>query len=185
VLSTQLWWFLARASGIVAWWMLTASVLVGVLLASDLFWSRRRPKWLLDLHRGIAAMTLAFVGLHLVALVGDSYIEMDLADLLVPFAASWRRGATALGVLALWGLLAVQGTSMAMHRMPRKWWRLVHLGSYGVFAMVALHGTLAGTDASRGWYVAGTTLAIAAVMAGAIYRVLQRRSRQGALDGAK
>jgi DMSO/TMAO reductase YedYZ heme-binding membrane subunit len=90
-----------------------------------------------------------------------------------------------LGVLALWGLLAVQGTSMAMHRMPRKWWRLVHLGSYGVFAMVALHGTLAGTDASRGWYVAGTTLAIAAVMAGAIYRVLQRRSRQGALDGAK
>jgi DMSO/TMAO reductase YedYZ heme-binding membrane subunit len=161
--------------------MLTASVLIGIVVASDLFWQRRRPRWLLDLHRGLAGLTLAFVGLHLLALLGDSYLELDLADLLVPFAASWRRGAVGLGVLGFWGLVAIQTTSAMMHRLPRRWWRAVHLGSYPVFAMVALHGTLAGTDAARGWYVAGTTLALAAVMAGGIYRILQRRSRQAAL----
>lgn len=182
MIGSQLWWFISRASGTVAWWMLTASVLLGILFASDLFFKTRRPKWLLDLHRGLAALSFVFIGVHMVALLADSYLELDLFDLLVPFAASWNRGAMALGVLAFWGLVVVQVTSLMMNRLPRTWWRMIHLGSYAMFAMVALHGTFAGTDATRPWYVAGTTLALAAVMTGAVYRVLQRRSRQGALS---
>ena len=35
--NPQLWWYLSRSAGIVAWVMLTGSVLWGIVLASDLF----------------------------------------------------------------------------------------------------------------------------------------------------
>ncbi len=161
----------------VAFAMLTGSVLVGAVLSSDLFTSSRRPKWLLDLHRGLAGLAMWFLVAHVLALLGDSYLELTPVDLLVPFAASWHRGALALGVIALWGLVAVQLTSLRMNRIPRTTWKWIHLTSYVMFLMAALHGTFAGTDATQPLYVAGSLAAMAAVMAAAIYRVLQRRSR--------
>ena len=50
-MSEQVWWYLTRASGIVAWLMLTASVIWGIVLSTKAFPEQRRPAWLLDLHR--------------------------------------------------------------------------------------------------------------------------------------
>ena len=50
-MNPQIWWYLTRASGIVAWLMLTASVIWGIVLATKAFPEHRRPAWLLDLHR--------------------------------------------------------------------------------------------------------------------------------------
>jgi hypothetical protein len=36
-MSEHVWWYAARASGIVAWLLLTGSVLWGIVLASDVF----------------------------------------------------------------------------------------------------------------------------------------------------
>lgn len=176
-MSSHLWWYLSRAAGMVAYAMLTGSVLAGAVLSSDLFTRSRRPKWLLDIHRGLAGLAMWFMAGHVLALLGDSYLELTPVDLLVPFAASWHRGAMALGVIAMWGLVAVQLTSLQMSRIPRSTWKWIHLSSYLMFAMAALHGTFAGSDATQPLYVAGSLAAVAAVMAAAIYRVLQRRSR--------
>ena len=56
-----------------------------------------KPKapWLLDLHRHLGGLTVLFTGLHMAALVADSYAQFGLADLLVPFASEWRPGAVA------------------------------------------------------------------------------------------
>ena len=86
---TQLWWYVARASGLVAWLLLTASVMWGIFLSTKLLQRLRRPAWLLDLHRWLGGLTVAFVAVHLVALVADSYVSFDLADVLVPFASGW------------------------------------------------------------------------------------------------
>jgi hypothetical protein len=58
-MTPETWWFLSRASGIVAWLMLTASVLWGIVLATDLFPKWRRRAWLTDLHRWLAGLTPA------------------------------------------------------------------------------------------------------------------------------
>ena len=121
--NPQVWWYVARASGIIAWLLLTASVIWGVLLSTDAFPTRRRPAWLLDLHRWLGGLTVAFVAAHLAALVADSYTHFDLADLAIPYASQWRPGAVALGVVATWCLVAVELTSLAMRRLPRKLWR--------------------------------------------------------------
>ena len=81
-MNEQIWWFLARSSGIVAWALLTASVLWGIVLSTDLFPRNRRPAWLLDLHRWLGGLTCGFLGLHLVTLWADTTLERGDFDTL-------------------------------------------------------------------------------------------------------
>jgi len=173
-MSAQIWWYIARASGIVGWLLLSASVIWGILLPAKLS-GRQRPAWILDLHRWLAGLTVGFVGLHLATLVADSYIHFGLADLTVPFASDWKPIPVALGVIATWLLGIVQVTSLAMKRLPRKVWHRIHLASYATFFLTSLHGTLAGTDASNRLYQVTSLAALAAVIFSTLYRILTRR----------
>lgn len=166
-MSSQMWWYLTRASGIVAWLMLVAGFLWGVLLVSRLLGPSPRPAWMLDLHRWLGGLAVVFTGVHLASLVADSYVHFDLVDLLVPYASDWRAGAVAWGVVALWILLAVEITSLMMRRLPRKAWRWVHLSSYALLWTATIHGVVAGTDARnpivRAVLVAIVTVAVIVV----------------------
>lgn len=179
-MNPQLWWHVTRASGIVAWLMLTASVIWGVVLATKAFPEHRRPAWLLDLHRWLGGLTVSFVAIHLAALVADNYVTFGAADLLVPFASSYQTGAVALGIVAMWLLVLVEATSLAMRRLPRRVWRWIHLSSYAVFLLGSLHAAFAGTDRTA-WLYQGTAIAsITAVTGAAIYRLTHRRPPRGA-----
>ena len=175
-MNPQVWWYVARASGIIAWLLLTASVIWGVLLSTDAFPTRRRPAWLLDLHRWLGGLTVAFVAAHLAALVADNYTHFDIADLAIPYASQWRPGAVALGVVATWCLVAVELTSLAMRRLPRKLWRGVHLTSYLVFWLASLHAAFAGTDTTNRLYQLTAAISIAAVAWALVYRLSNRRT---------
>ena len=175
-MSPQFWWFLTRASGIVAWLMLTLSVIWGILLSTKAFPEQRRPQWLLALHRWLAGLTLSFLAIHLAALVADSYVSFDLADIAVPYASDWRPGAVALGVLAMWLLVAVELTSLAMKRLPRTFWRAVHLSSYMAFWLTSLHAAFAGTDTTSWLYRGGAVASILTVVWALMYRVANRRA---------
>lgn len=175
-MSPQLPWFIARAAGVVAWLLMTASVLWGIVLATKAFPSRRRPAWLLDLHRWLGGLTVAFLAVHLGALAIDDYVSFGLADLFLPGAASWHRGAVALGVIAFWVLIVVQLTSMMMRKMPRRRWRAVHLTSYAAFWLTSLHASFAGTDRTNVMYRVTSLVAIVGVLWAALYRMTSRRA---------
>ena len=173
-MSSQIWWFLARASGIVGWLLLSASVIWGILTPAKLS-DRQRPAWSLDLHRWLAGLTVGFVAIHIVALMADSYVEFSFVDVFVPFASEWKPIPVALGVLATWLLVIVQATSLAMKRLPRTVWRKIHLTSYVAFFLTSLHGTLAGTDATNLLYQGTSLAALAAVIFTTLYRIMTRR----------
>jgi sulfoxide reductase heme-binding subunit YedZ len=175
-MSPQTWWYLTRASGIVAWLMLTASVIWGVILSTKAFPEQRRPAWLLDLHRWLGGLAVSFLAIHLVSLVADSYVHFGITDLLVPFAADWKPGAVALGVIAMWLLIAVEATSLAMRKLPRKVWRRIHMLSYGVFWLTSMHAALAGTDRTAWLYRITAFASIGAVVWASLYRVANRKS---------
>jgi DMSO/TMAO reductase YedYZ heme-binding membrane subunit len=172
----QFWWYVVRASGVVAWLLLTASVLWGIVLSTKAFPRHRRPAWLLDLHRWLGGLTICFVGIHLTALVADNYTTFTLADLAIPFASTWKPGAVALGVVAAWSLLAVEVTSLAMKRLPRKFWHTIHLVSYLTFWLTSLHAAFAGTDRSQRLYQVTAAISIAAVVWAMTYRMLHRKA---------
>ncbi len=177
-MNPQLWWYVARAAGITAWLMLTASVLWGVVLSSDAFRGRRRPAWLLDIHRWLGALTVSFVAIHIGALVADSYTHFAIADLTIPFASQWRTGAVALGVVAMWLLATVHVTSLAVRRLPRRVWRGIHLTSYAAFWLTSLHAAYAGTDRANRLYQVTAVASVGAVAWAAIYRLAHRHPAQ-------
>ena len=163
----QLTWYLARSAGLLAWALVTASVVWGLLLSSKAGVQGRRPRpaWLLDLHRYLGGLATIFVLVHVVALVADSYVHFDVVSVLVPYASEWRPGAVAWGVVGLWLLLAVELTSLARRRLPRRVWRLVHGASFPLFLVATIHGLTAGTDTGSVAFV-GVAAALILVVAG-------------------
>jgi sulfoxide reductase heme-binding subunit YedZ len=171
-MSSQVWWYVARSSGIVAWGLITASVVWGLLLSTRLLRLRPSPRWLLDLHRYLGGLAVVFTGFHIAGLVADSYTHFDLLSILVPMASQWRPGPVAWGVVGLYLLGAVEITSLMMDRIPRRVWHGIHLLSYGLFWVTAIHGATAGTDAANPWYVRGSVLSIVLVLGLTLYRVV-------------
>ncbi len=173
-MNPQVWWYIARASGIIGWLCITASVLWGIMLSTKLFPAHRRPAWLLDLHRGLGALSVLFVLTHVVALIADNWVHFDIVDVVVPFASEWKPWQVALGVYAMWGLVIVEVTSLAMKRLPKRVWRGIHFTSYLTFLLTSLHGTFAGTDSTNKMYVATTVVTTATLVAAVLYRIITR-----------
>ena len=148
-MNPQFWWYVSRASGIVAGVLLVLTLIWGLLLTSKIIDKKGLPAWLTDLHRYLGGLTVIFIGGHLGALVADSYLKFSWAELFVPFVSTYRAGAVAWGIGAFWGLILVEGTSLAQRRMNRKTWRTIHFVSYPVALMTALHAAQAGTDAGN------------------------------------
>ncbi|MBX7158781.1 MAG: ferric reductase-like transmembrane domain-containing protein [Acidimicrobiia bacterium] len=178
-MTEQVWWYVARASGIVASALVAAAVIWGLLLSTRVLRDRPRPAWLLDLHRMLGGLAVAFVVVHVASLAADSYVEFGPVDVLVPFVSDWRPGPVAFGVLATYLLMAAEVSSLMMRRLPRRWWHRVHLSSYVCFWAVTMHGATAGTDVANPLFRWGSITAIAVVVVLSVYRVaVERRSRR-------
>ena len=167
-------WYATRAAGLVALLLLTASTLLGVLTAGR-FSSPRWPRFLtVGLHRNIALLAGAFLVLHVVTIVVDSYTPIPLTAAFVPFASPYQRLWLALGAVALDLLIVLAATSLARARLGYRGWRLVHWCGYACWPVAVAHGAGAGTDERTLWGV-GLTLGCVAVVAGAVaWRLLQR-----------
>ena len=145
-MTSHTWWYVARASGLVAWALVVASCTWGLLHALRTFGRRPTPAWMLSTHRYLSALTIAFVGVHVVAIVADSYVHFGIADVLVPLASSWHPVAVAWGIVAMYLLVAIEVTSLFRQHLSQRTWRAVHMGSYVLLALVTIHLLTAGTD---------------------------------------
>lgn len=151
-IEIPLWWLLARATGIVALFAMGASVAFGVLLSTRLLPDRRRPAWLLDVHRWVSGIAVLGIGVHLAALVADSYLTFGWREILVPYGSSWEPFAVTLGVLALWSLVIGTAAAVYRKRLSRRTWLVLHRLTYAGFWLSCVHAGLAGTDAGNRLY---------------------------------
>lgn len=142
----SLWWYTARAGGLVAWGLLAASVLLGLLLSTKLLGGRPRPAWLLDLHRYLGGAAVVFTAIHVATVVADSYVHFGLAEVLVPFTGTWHPVAVGWGIVGAYLLAAVELTSLLRTRLPLRLWRATHYLSFPLFALATVHALSAGTD---------------------------------------
>jgi predicted ferric reductase len=183
--NEQLWWFVARASGIVALVILSLAVIWGLLYSTRLLGGKPTPKWLLDLHRFLGGLAVLFTAVHLGALVADNFVHFGVAEVLLPFAAEWQPGAVAWGIVALYLLLTVEVTSLAMRRLPRRLWRAVHTTSWVLFWLAVVHGATAGTDAGNVAYITVSLTAVTLVLFLTIVRMLTSRQVRKAFPAAR
>ncbi len=140
-------WYVARSSGLVAWALILATIVWGLLLATKVLGRRPAPAWVLSLHRYLGALAVVFVGVHVGAILLDTYTNFGITDVLVPFTGSWHPLAVAWGIVGMYLLAAIEITSLLRHRMSKRAWHAVHLLSYFLFATTTVHMLTAGTDA--------------------------------------
>ena len=163
-------WILARASGLAAYTLLTASVLAGLLVKSRPFVRRFPTAAAVDVHRFLALLALGAIALHGLTLVLDATVKITVPALVVPGLAAYRPPWTALGVLAA-DLTALVYVSFALRRrIGFTAWRRLHWATYAIFAAATLHGLMTGTDAPR--LLPLYAAALAAVAAAAGWRAL-------------
>ncbi len=175
MIAGQFWWHLARVSGIVAWVMLCASVMWGLLLSTRVLGRRPNRPWLLEMHRYFSTLALWSIGIHLVSLYADSYVQFSPADLLIPMSSPWRPGAVAWGIMAMYILVDVEATSLVMDRLPRRLWKGVHVFSIAAFSFGTVHGLLAGTDRGNTLVGIAAFVGVAEVAFVLIVRLVYRR----------
>ena len=145
-MNSKLWWYATRSGGIVAWALLAGSVLWGLALSTKVLRGRPRPNWILDLHRFMGGLALVFTGIHVAAILGDTYVNFGLVEVLVPFTGTWHPDRVAWGIVALYLLAAVEITSLLRRKLSKRTWRLTHYLSFPLFAFATIHGLVAGTD---------------------------------------
>jgi DMSO/TMAO reductase YedYZ heme-binding membrane subunit len=171
-MDTHLWWYVARAGGLLTWALAAASVLWGLALSTRALGRKPGAPWLLDLHRYLGGLTVVFAAIHLLGLWADSFVTFGWRELLVPFASTWRPGAVAWGIVAFYLLLAVELTSLLKKHVPKRWWKGVHVSSYALFVFGTVHLFTAGTDHTNPlvwWSVIAT---LAAVVFFTVYRII-------------
>ncbi len=172
-------WYVARSSGLVAWALLAASVVVGLLMTTKIVRRWVKAAWLLDLHRWLGGLALVFTGVHVGALLLDTYVHFGVASILVPLAARWHPVAVAWGVASLYLLAAVELTSLARRHLGHRLWKRVHVLSFPLFVLSTIHGLSAGTDGREPMVL---TTAVLTFLAVAFLTVL-RLSRPRAISG--
>ena len=170
----HVWWYVTRASAMIAWVLMTVAVVWGILLSTRIFRRVDNPAWLTDLHRYLGGVSVIMVLLHMASLALDGWIHMSLVELLTPFATAFKPFPVALGILAFYLLIAVQGTSLVMHRLPRKFWKGLHYSSYASILLVSFHAGLVGTDVGSWWYRLVSTALIGIAAVAVVTRVLSR-----------
>lgn len=145
-MSGTLPWYVARASGLVAWTLLAASVIWGLLMTTKVVRHFVHTSWLLDLHRWLGGLALVFTGIHVTAILSDTYVHFGLASVLVPLASHWHPVMLAYGIVSLYLLAAIEATSLLRRHLKRTTWRRVHYASFPLFVLSTVHGLTAGTD---------------------------------------
>ena len=175
-------WILARAGGIAAYVMLTASVLAGLTVKSRPFGRALRAATATDLHRTLALLGLGFVAVHGAALLLDTTVKLSPAALVVPGLSPYRPATVAAGVLAAELMFAIALSFRYRRRIGMKTWRALHWLTYAVFAGATVHGLAAGSDSARTWALALYLGAVGAVALATAWRALTVTPRpKGAL----
>jgi hypothetical protein len=165
-------WYIARGAGLSAVVLLTAATCIGALLGARLPAHPGARVVLQHVHRAVASTALIVLGVHITAILADSYAHVGVVGALVPGQSAYRALWVALGSIAVYLLVAVAATGFLRARMSRspRWtaaWRGIHGAAYAAWAMAMLHGLRSGTDSGVTW-VRWIYVCCAAAVAGCV-----------------
>ncbi|MBP9728414.1 MAG: ferric reductase-like transmembrane domain-containing protein [Candidatus Moranbacteria bacterium] len=156
-------WFIGRASGILAFILLTIVVINGLLMTTRLVFRLLPPAINYEMHRFLSWMALITVIGHFVSFTYDHYFHLTFFEGLVPFVLMRDfssnlgydlRWAVGIGTIALYGIVALVVSSELKGRFVSiKKWRTLHYSSFLTYILFLAHGFFAGTDSTTWWMI--------------------------------
>lgn len=169
-------WDALRAAGFTAYTLLWLSTISGLVLRLRFRLPGLGPTRLLESHRILATLALAFVAGHLAGILVDPWTAIGPRDLALGFTSPYRPAAVLLGSIALWLMAVVLLSTAFAAFLHIATWRALHYLAFPAYLAALFHGLTAGTDAAspaaRMLY-ASTAATVAALFA---LRVVDRRT---------
>lgn len=150
--NLKVYWYLSRGSAVIAYLLLWASMVLGLLMTNKMarYWPGAPAAY--DLHEYVSLLGFAFVLFHGLILLGDTYIKMSLLQTLIPFGSiNYKPLEVAIGQFGFYVWLLLNGTFYIRKKLGNTAWRMIHFASFVSFLFAMLHGITSGTDSSSGW----------------------------------
>lgn len=189
--NSKLAWYIGRASGILAFILLTLVVVNGLLMSTRTAFRVMPPALNYEMHRFFSWMAIITVIGHFASFTLDGFFHLTFLEGLVPFllerdfTSSLGYGfniSVGIGIIAFYGILALVVTSeLRRFGFPLKKWRALHYTSFLAYILFLAHGIMAGTDSLSWWmmwiYGISGTLVIG-LTALRIYLSIQKKSQE-------
>lgn len=184
--NPKAFWYLSRSTALVALVLLWLSNISGLLITGKVARTWPGSQTAFSLHEYVSILGLAFALFHAIILLGDSYIQYTLVQILLPFSGgAYRPEWVKIGQLALYVWAIVTVSFYVRKLISQRVWKILHYFSFFTFAASIIHGIASGTDTSlpfvQGlyWVLGGSMLFFT------VYRIIETTTSTTAADAAR
>jgi methionine sulfoxide reductase heme-binding subunit len=175
ITSSTALWYASRATGVVSLVLLTGVLVLGIMVNRQ----GRLPGLprfaVVGLHRNLSLLAVAFVAVHVLTAVADSYVSISIAAAVIPFVSAYKPLWLGLGAVSADLMAAVIVTSLLRRFIGRRVWRGVHWLAYASWPVAILHSIGSSGDLRGGPFLVLVIVCIAAVAAALVWRLAAAR----------
>ncbi len=178
-------WYIGRATGLLAFILLTFGSAYGLVMSSRAFQKVISGAVSYELHRTLSWVALGAVLLHVGSFFFDDFLNITFIEALIPGALTrsfpsalgYDMGlAVSFGVAALYFMIILLLTSEFRAKLSQQVWRRTHYVSFLAYIAFIIHGFLAGSDSGETWvrlmYIGSLVLILSLVAIRIVARTL-------------
>jgi methionine sulfoxide reductase heme-binding subunit len=144
-------WYSVRAIGFLAYLVLAASVLYGLLLSTKILDAIAHRPVSFALHKDLSIVALVLVGLHMSLLIFDTSFPFTPRAILVPFASPYSPIWVGVGQLVFYSMVVVTASFYVRRFIGQRAWRILHYVTFLSFIGATGHGIMSGSDSGSTW----------------------------------
>lgn len=144
--SVQMWWYITRSAGIIAYLLLWFSTAWGLAVSNKILDPILHRMFTFDFHQFTSLLAIGFLILHISVLTLDHYLPFTWTQVLIPFIAPYRPLWVGIGVISFYLTILVTFTFYIRRRIGMRTFRAIHVLSLVAYLGATLHGLYAGTD---------------------------------------
>ena len=138
-------WYLSRASGVIAYTLFWSAVVFGLLLSTRLG-KRFNAAQVFALHQYLSLIAVSFAAFHAGILLADNFLNLNLWQILLPFGFQTERVGVALGQLGFWLLFICAFSFYIKKYIGQSAWRWLHFLTFMAYMFISIHVFMVGSD---------------------------------------
>lgn len=142
-------WYVSRSTGTVAYFLLSASTIWGLILSSKIVKEAVPAPLSLAMHSTLSWLAVALSAVHAFVLLFDGYYAYAPLDLLLPFGGPYRPAWVGLGIVGFYLAFFTSASFSARRWLGQRVWRALHGLTFVAFVLATAHGLTAGTDSGE------------------------------------
>lgn len=138
-------WYLSRASGVIAYTLFWLAVVFGLLLSTRLGKHFNAAR-VFALHQYLSLIAVGFAAFHAGILLADSFLNLNIWQILLPFGFQSDRVGVALGQLGFWLLFICAFSFFIKKYIGQSVWRWLHFLTFMAYMLISIHVLMVGSD---------------------------------------